>query len=365
MDKRFQVFVSSTFLDLREERQAAVRGILGTNHMPAGMELFPASDESAWSLIQRVIDESDYYVLIMGGRYGSLGGDGVGYTEREYDYAVSQKKPVIALLHRSPEKLAREKTETTEDSWQKLEVFRKKVESRHHCALWATAEELEAKVILGLIAAVNASPASGWIRADQVPTDATIGEVLTLRNRIAELEKSLNDVRVTAPPEAHGLASGDDSFSLRMTFQTVDPVTYVRTGFRTSISVTWDEIFVAVSPTLINEASDVQLRGALLAFCEPICREKVQDLPALLRRRPTSFQVEQKSIDTCVVQFRALGLITESVRSRSVKDTSTYWKLTPYGDHRMTQIRAMRTASISDPDTSVPEDNVEPETSDE
>ncbi len=71
-EKRYQVFISSTFRDLIEERQAALKAILELSHMPAGMELFPAVDDSAWRLIQDVIDSSDYYVLIIGGRYGSL-----------------------------------------------------------------------------------------------------------------------------------------------------------------------------------------------------------------------------------------------------------------------------------------------------
>lgn len=65
-DKRFQVFISSTFRDLVNERQAVLKGVLELDHMPAGMELFPASDDSAWQLIKNVIDASDYYVLIMG-----------------------------------------------------------------------------------------------------------------------------------------------------------------------------------------------------------------------------------------------------------------------------------------------------------
>jgi hypothetical protein len=67
MDKRYQIFISSTFVDLRDERQAALRAILELDHMPAGMELFPAADDSAWQLIRDVIDGSDYYVLIVGG----------------------------------------------------------------------------------------------------------------------------------------------------------------------------------------------------------------------------------------------------------------------------------------------------------
>jgi len=58
-DKRYQIFISSTFLDLIDERQTVLRAVLELDHMPAGMELFPAADESAWQLIRDVIDGSD------------------------------------------------------------------------------------------------------------------------------------------------------------------------------------------------------------------------------------------------------------------------------------------------------------------
>ena len=85
--------------------------------MPTGMELFPATDDSAWQLHQDVIDGSDYYVLIVGGRYGSLDGAGLGYTEKEYTYALATKKPVIPLLHENPDNLSRDKTETDGAAW--------------------------------------------------------------------------------------------------------------------------------------------------------------------------------------------------------------------------------------------------------
>jgi hypothetical protein len=68
MEKRYQVFVSSTFADLTVERQAVIQGLLSLDHFPAGMEQFPASDEDAWALIRGVIDDSDYYLLVVGGR---------------------------------------------------------------------------------------------------------------------------------------------------------------------------------------------------------------------------------------------------------------------------------------------------------
>ena len=115
-EKRYQIFVSSTYIDLREEREKLLFAILKLNYIPAGMELFPAMDEEQMSFIMRRIDESDYYVLLLGARYGSLDKDGISYTEREYDYAVKQGKKVIALLHKNPDKIERGKTDKDEDS---------------------------------------------------------------------------------------------------------------------------------------------------------------------------------------------------------------------------------------------------------
>lgn len=99
MNKKLQVFVSSTYTDLIEERQAAVEAILDTGHIPAGMELFKAGNESQLQTIYKWIDESDVYMLILGGRYGSIEPkSGKSYTQLEYEYALNKNIPVFALV---------------------------------------------------------------------------------------------------------------------------------------------------------------------------------------------------------------------------------------------------------------------------
>lgn len=96
--KKYQIFISSTYTDLIEERQAAVEAIIKMGHIPAGMELFKAG-KSQWQTITKWIDESDIYVLILGGRYGSINpSEGKSYTHLEYEYALSQGKPAFALV---------------------------------------------------------------------------------------------------------------------------------------------------------------------------------------------------------------------------------------------------------------------------
>ena len=99
MNKKLQVFVSSTYTDLIEERQAAVEAILDAGHIPAGMELFKAGNESQLKTIYKWIDESDVYMLILGGRYGTVElQSGKSYTQLEYEYALTRNIPVFAVV---------------------------------------------------------------------------------------------------------------------------------------------------------------------------------------------------------------------------------------------------------------------------
>lgn len=98
MNKKLQIFISSTYTDLIEERQSAVQAILDAGHIPAGMELFKAG-KSQMKTICKWIDESDVYMLILGGRYGSIEEDsGKSFTQLEYEYALSKKMPVFAIV---------------------------------------------------------------------------------------------------------------------------------------------------------------------------------------------------------------------------------------------------------------------------
>jgi hypothetical protein len=314
--------------------------------MPAGMELFPAADDTAWQLIKDVIDGSDYYVLIVGGRYGSLDETGLGYTEKEYDYAVSSKKPIIPLLHENPDNLPRGKTETEQVTWEKLKAFRSRIEKYHTCVYWKNAEDLKAKVIIGLTSAMKRRPAIGWIRADQVPSDATLAELLALRKRITELEANAEADRTKPPQGTEHLMQGTDTVEINCTFfaelnTDEHPNIYNTYGIKGLITPSWNEIFAAVAPSMILETSDNDLRKSFRPLFDKIAREEFKDYLNLRKGRSLTFHFRNEDFDTCIVQLRALGLIKESLRQRSVKDTETYWTLTPYGDYVMVQLRAL------------------------
>lgn len=126
MDKRYQVFISSTFADLEDERKEVMEAIIDLNCFPAGMEMFPAVDMQQFEYIKNIIEESDYYVLIIAGKYGSLDSDGISFTEKEYDYACEKKIPILAFIRGNIDNIPSKDIETDQDKYKNLIRLKKK-----------------------------------------------------------------------------------------------------------------------------------------------------------------------------------------------------------------------------------------------
>lgn len=163
--KKYQVFISSTYVDLKHAREKAMYSVLSLGHFPAGMELFGATNADSWSKIQSELDRTDYYVLIIGNRYGSIEKKtGISYTEKEYDYAMQIGIPVIAFIVSDDTKL---KMPGDEDpsSKKKLDNFKKKVRKDHNVAFWKTYDELYLEISQSLSNEMNTNPRLGYVRA--------------------------------------------------------------------------------------------------------------------------------------------------------------------------------------------------------
>lgn len=161
MEKRYQIFISSTYKDLIEERQKVTQGILKLYHFPIGMEMFHADNEEQWTQIKKTIDMSDYYVLIIGRYCGTLIEDeGISYTEKEYDYAISRGIPVLIFIMSDD---AKKEAYGTESNKQKkaLSRFIKKVK-KLPCEFWKNSDELAYQVTSTLSMKFKEDNRNGW-----------------------------------------------------------------------------------------------------------------------------------------------------------------------------------------------------------
>lgn len=337
MEKRYQVFVSSTFTDLQVARKDVMQALLELDCIPSGMELFPAADEDQWNLIKKVIDDSDYYIVILAGRYGSIGPEGYSYTEMEYRYATEIGKPVIGFVHSNPGSLPSDVCEQTQEGKAKLEVFRDFIQKKM-CRFWDSPADLGSKVSRSLIQLIKSKPGVGWVRGNLVPDESATEEMLNLRRKIDELESELNAVRLDNPVGTTDLAQGGDKYRLRYNYYS-----YGGSGSGNvsgNVNLTWDYIFALLSPLMIDEAPDEALVNELNHTVESLVMGETpeDERPVKVMR----FEISDVDYQTLKIQFRALGYITKSTKARSVKDTSTYWTLTTFGDTVMTRLRAQR-----------------------
>ncbi|NSX89569.1 DUF4062 domain-containing protein [Agrobacterium tumefaciens] len=192
MERRYQVFVSSTFQDLEAARTEISSALLKSDCFPAGMELFPAADLEQFEYIKQVISESDYYLIISAGKYGSIHPEtGLSFTEMEYDFAMKIGKPSIRLLHKNPfDVLPGSALEKTEDGRKKLQAFRERLTKARLVNFWNDPKELGQQTILALIDAKKRNPTQGWVRGENALTIDLKNELEALRAQAQKKDKA-------------------------------------------------------------------------------------------------------------------------------------------------------------------------------
>lgn len=193
-EKKYQIFISSTFSDLEEARDKVSKVVLGLHHFPIGMEMFSAGDLEQWEVIKDTIDVSDYYVLIIGQRYGSLADDGVGYTEKEYDYAKEKGIPILAFIQDQNIPTAPDDREIDPEKIQKLKAFIAKAKNNKMCDFWKFPDELTTKVAIALPKSFARSPRQGWSRGGGASSDV-MEELASLSRENRYLKEELEALR--------------------------------------------------------------------------------------------------------------------------------------------------------------------------
>lgn len=328
--KRYQVFVSSTFADLPEERQAVFQTLLKMDCIPAGMEFFGAVDDAVFEFIKKVIDDCDYYLVIIGGRYGAPTADGISYTEKEYDYAVNERKlKVIGLLHKKPEEIAAGKSELDPKARKKLAAFRERVSTGRLVAFWENAGDLKGETALAMVTAMKMFPAEGWVRGGTLTNLEALRELHDLRKENELLRQhGANDSQ-----SVHGLAGFDEGLIVVGTSD----------GSRGhtqwwQADMTWRLLFAAIMPHLMPGISESTVLLRLSEFSHARCVEDVGDNPRL----------SDSALQQIKIQLMALKAIDIRFTDSEFGPPETYWKLTDAGYRIMLEVGATRSGSNSE-----------------
>ncbi len=329
MDKRYQVFISSTYSDLKEERGKVMQTVMSLDCIPAGMEFFTAIDSEQLEFIKKIIDDCDYYILIIGGKYGSMTEDGISYTEQEYNYAVSKGIRVLAFLHENINQLTSDKIELDQNKREKLETFRDRVKTGRLVQFWSNADELNGKVAVSLTKTIKTYPAIGWVRGNTPTNEETLQEINELRKELDELRNYKRE-KENSSCEIEDIATLDDTISFSGTY-----------GVHRSnweITLSWKKLFGLISPYFLESQNDHYAK-------EIISKVLVEETGRSHTYNP---EICSKDFQTIKIQMRVLDLMHIASAQTTTGGDALFWRLSQKGVKLMNNLRVIRHSSISE-----------------
>jgi DNA-binding MarR family transcriptional regulator len=328
MKKKYQIFVSSTYEDLKDERDLVIKAILEMGHIPVGMEMFSAGDEQQWKLIQTQIDDCDYYVVISAFRYGSLDGN-ISYTEKEYDYASSQEIPVLGFIINEDTKWPASKVDKNAAKLEKLSLFKTKIQNKL-VSYWSDKNDLYGKVSISLMKQFNTNPRTGWVKYTEQTGPEVLKEISRLSTENAELRKNINELTKFIDEE--------EKEKFEKTLETLKHNKRTLSFFYTD-SKEWEnedvqfslfEIFNLLAPELMIENSTKYCSHYLGIMLDPEKKE---------RKVRNEWPTPRNYVRKILADFNVLDIIQPSSKKHSVKDKNEYWSLTVEGKKLFKEVR--------------------------
>lgn len=330
MPKKFQVFVSSTYEDLKKERDQVIKAILEMGHIPVGMEMFSAADEEQWKIIQRQIDESDYYVVVAAHKYGSVTEEGLSYTEKEYDYAVGKEIPVLGFVIDTKAPWPADLSENTLEKREALDSFKEKIKGRL-VNFWSTKDDLHAKVSISLMKAISTNPRVGWVRSDEAIGPDVIKELTRLSTENAIFRNELEALR-KKEQKFIDISNKEKETIETLMKNKVDVYVAMEgdTEWPEPIEGTLLEIFEAIAPNLLIENT-----------FEGICNDIALDYKGTgYRKRYTP--VPKNMMSHWLADLSALDLVEPSKKKHPVSDNKEYWSLSIEGRSFLKNLRKLQ-----------------------
>ncbi|MCK4089303.1 MULTISPECIES: DUF4062 domain-containing protein [Acinetobacter] len=187
LDKRYQVFISTSGSDMQPERIVLAQTLVGMGFFSWGLE---QRTPLTTAFARRQIDDCDYVVILLGSQYGEQSVSGVGYMHLEYIYAVSKQKPIIVFMHEQPEARAQELHDQKPELREKFKDFRKQLQQdMDQVFSYRTLRDLEMAVRLNMPQMLERYPVVGWVRPQN--TQRLQDEIDQLKEKIAQLETEM------------------------------------------------------------------------------------------------------------------------------------------------------------------------------
>lgn len=146
----YRVFISSTYEDMKDYRNAAADALTNIQAIPMGMERFTATTQPVIDRCYDEIRQCQFCVSIIGFRYGSLYKDsGLSYSELEFNEAERLGIPILVFIRKG----SYDSDKINVEDLTRLDRFKRKLQNSANnrlCAYFTTPEDLRDKLTRAL-----------------------------------------------------------------------------------------------------------------------------------------------------------------------------------------------------------------------
>lgn len=312
LDTRYQIFISTSGRDMQPERIVLSQTLVGMGFFAWGLE---HRTPLTTTLARRQIDECDYLILLLGSQYGEQSISGVSYLSLEYEYALSQAKPIIVFMHEQPENREIDLQETHPQLKDKFLAFRKKLlHEAEHIFYFKTPRELELAVRLNIPLMVEQHMGQGWVPAHQA--QQLQDEIRLLRSKILQLEQ-----RVIEPSTQLNEVAPQDVFAFEYQIQAFQDGNFKE--LKRQRQMTWSQLLSVLAKRFETAMPEENFAACLNEYLNQAGLEDArQELPRA--HAVACAQINHKALFRIKNQMQSQGWIVPTQTEQSYG----LWKLT-------------------------------------
>ncbi|WP_335973990.1 DUF4062 domain-containing protein [Acinetobacter calcoaceticus] len=312
LDTRYQIFISTSGRDMQPERMVLSQTLVGMGFFAWGLE---HRTPLTTTLARRQIDECDYVILLLGSQYGEQSISGVSYLSLEYEYALSQTKPIIVFMHEQPENREIDLQEIHPQLKDKFLAFRKKLlHEAEHIFYFKTPRELELVIRLNIPLMVEQHMGQGWVPAYQA--HQLEDEIKLLKSKILQLEQ-----RLTEPSTQLNEVAPQDIFAFEYQIQAFQDGNFKE--LKRQRQMTWSQLLSVLAKRFETAMPEENFAACLNEYLNQAGLEDArQELPRA--HAVACAQINHKALFRIKNQMQSQGWIVPTQTEQSYG----LWKLT-------------------------------------
>jgi len=331
IDKRYHVFISTTEADMHAERVVLSQTLVSQGFFSWGLE---QRTPLTTAFARRQIDDCDYFILMLGSRYGELSASGVSYMHLEYIYAVTKQKPILVLMYEAPEGRAEEFQDKTQEGKLKFLDFRRQLQRERDMVMtFRDLRDLEIAIRHTMPQFLNRYPAQGWIRPNQQQVQQLQDENEQLRQKLTQLEQQ--QPRVTSAPQRVAdlpQVQGHEEIAFDYKVHAYQDGNFRE--LRPQRQMTWNDLLMVIGPGFSPAMPEDSFAKILNDYLNSTALADVRDV------MPRAHAVAR-----CQVNIRALHMIKTQFKNNAWivpvgRDDRqrVLWELSPAGERQLSRL---------------------------